>query len=103
MSKRYFICYECGHKFEAESGQAPSEDLQVCPAWQAASRITTPNNQAFKSQIRGVISLAIERIIKRVLLIFIFLFRFIRNNLILGGLPIIRADQNTTTAHFTQA
>ncbi len=32
MSTRYFICCECGYKFESESGKPPSEDPQACPA-----------------------------------------------------------------------
>ncbi len=32
MSKRYYICYECGHKFESEDNQARSEDPKECPA-----------------------------------------------------------------------
>jgi putative FmdB family regulatory protein len=32
MTKYDYICYECGHKFETESEQPPSEDPPVCPA-----------------------------------------------------------------------
>ena len=73
------------------------------PIWQDTSRITTPKTRRLNPKYL-VTYLAIERIIRRFLLTFIlFLSKFIRGDLILGGLPIIRSDQNTTTAHFSQA
>jgi hypothetical protein len=32
LSKRYYICYECGHKFESEEGKPITEDPKDCPA-----------------------------------------------------------------------
>jgi hypothetical protein len=32
LTKRYFICYECGHIIELEGDQLPYQDPQECPA-----------------------------------------------------------------------
>ncbi len=31
MSKRFYICQECGHRFEAEEGKPVIEDPLDCP------------------------------------------------------------------------